>query len=234
MATVRPNNTTNEAEEKGWRITLFGTTIMVNQREQADVETAPAAAPEPEFVPMQVALDPKLFDYVAVFIGADYCPHCKEFAPTVKAATPTLEQDKRCKVLFLSNDRTQDAFEASCKKNTGIDIVPYDLQKTRAVRDLFDLDTIPAFMILKNKDFQSPTPPVVSNARHTLVADPDARNFPWVSDAPMTFMDRFVIRGKYGKWYELGHHVNPDFPDQIYMDEHAVRARAGLLNVVTW
>jgi len=50
----------------------------------------------------------------------------------------------------------------------------------------------------------------------------------------MGWKDRFIIRGKYGKWWELGHHVNPDFPDQLYMDEHAVRARAGLLNVVTW
>jgi hypothetical protein len=46
--------------------------------------------------------------------------------------------------------------------------------------------------------------------------------------------DRLFIRGKYGKWYELGHHSNPDKPADMYMDEHAVRARAGILNVITW
>ena len=228
MTTTTDATTT---EKGGWRVRLFGDKILVNQREQGDEETALA---EPEFVPIQDALDPKLYDYVALFIGADYCPHCKNFAPTVKAAAPILEKDKRCKVLFLSNDRTREAYDASLRKNVGIDAVPYDLEKTRDVRDLFELDTIPALMVLKNADFQRHAPAVVTNARNTLVADPDVKNFPWVRDAPMTIMDRLIVRGRYGKWYELGHHVNPDFPEQIYMDEHAVRARAGLLNIVTW
>jgi len=154
--------------------------------------------------------DPAKYDYVAVFIGADYCPHCKAFAPTVKAAVSVLEQ-RKCKVLFLSNDRTEEAFQASCKKNVGIDVLPYNLEKTRAVRDLFELKTIPALMILKNQDFQKQYPTVVTNARSTLDADPEAKFFPWVSEEPMSFMDRFIIRGKYGNWWELGHHVNPDF-----------------------
>ena len=159
------------------------------------------------------------------------------FAPTLKGSTPILEEKRRCKVIFLSNDRTEEAFRASCRKNVGIDVVPYDLDKTKAMRDLFDLKTIPALMILKNQDFEQRFPIVVTNGRNTLVADPEAERFPWVAkedENKISIIDRLIIRGKHGKWWELGHHVNPDFPDQIYMDEHAVRARAGLLNIFTW
>jgi thiol-disulfide isomerase/thioredoxin len=236
-------STSADTQNHDWRIALFGDYIQVND-EARDEEEAPPSPPQdmdeeeappspPKLVPSQQALTKEKYDYIAVFFGADYCPHCKEFAPTVKLSAPLLE-GKRCKVIFVSNDRTQEAFGASCKKNAGIDVMPYNLDKTRAMRDLFDLQTIPALMILKNSHFEATAPAVITNARHLLVADPNAKNFPWVEEGPMTFMDRFIIRGKYGKWWDLGHHINPDFPDQIYMDEHAVRARAGLLNIMTW
>jgi len=201
MAQISPN-------QNDWRLTLLGKNIQLNQR-VVDEETGPAEG-APKLVPIERALDSELYDYIALFIGADYCPHCKAFAPTVKAAASILEQ-KKCKVLFLSNDRTQEAFQASCRKNAGIDVVPYDLDKTRLVRDLFDLTTIPALMILKNKDFGKLSPQVVTNARNTLVADPNAELFPWTREEHMSWKDRFIIRGKYGKWWELGHHINPDF-----------------------
>eukprot|EP00934_Nitzschia_sp_Nitz4_P005238 Nitzschia sp. Nitz4//scaffold520_size5762//4457//5095//NITZ4_009205-RA/size5762-exonerate_est2genome-gene-0.7-mRNA-1//1//CDS//3329553935//5228//frame0 len=206
-----------------WRQTMFGDNIQLN------VQPADEESPV-EYVPVAEAFDTNKFDYIAVFIGANYCPHCKEFAPTVIASSPDLEA-KRTKVIFASGDRDDEGFQASVKKNTGIDVMPYDLDRTKAMRDLFELKTIPALMILKNADFHKPTPTVVINGRHELVADPHAKNFPWTSnkDAPMTAMERLIISGKYGKWWELGHHSNPEKPDEIYMDEHAVRARAGIL-----
>jgi hypothetical protein len=67
------------------------------------------------------------------------------------------------KVIFVSNDRNEEAFGASCKKNAGIDAMPYDTSKTRAMRDLFGITTIPALMILDNKDCSSESPPVISD-----------------------------------------------------------------------
>jgi len=46
--------------------------------------------------------------------------------------------------------------------------------------------------------------------------------------------DRLIIQRKYGKWWELGHHSNVEKPHEMYMDEHAVRTRAGIVNVITW
>jgi thiol-disulfide isomerase/thioredoxin len=196
-------------------------------------------------IPTEEALDESLYDYIAVFIGADYCPHCKAFAPTVNASAPVLEQQGKCKTIFVSNDRTPEAFHASCQKNQGLDLImPYDLDKTRAMRDLFKLKTIPALMILRNYSFHDKDgPTVVSDGRHPLVADPQALHFPWAAAATspdgatkerMSAMDRLIIRGKYGKWWELGHHVNAAKPGAMYMDEHAVRIRAGFLNLITF
>jgi hypothetical protein len=98
-------------------------------------------------------------------------------------------------------------------------------------------------MILENNNFGADTPTVVTNARHKLAGDPLANNFPWTDDKRtdnshshdvVTAWDRLFIRGKYGRWWELGHHANPEKPDEMYMDDHAVRIRAGILNIITW
>lgn len=237
------SNTINN--NKDWRVSMFGHVIQANTQGEAAEEDEENPNIK-QVVPIQQALDPSRFDYIAVFIGANYCPHCKEFAPTVISSAPSLEA-KRVKVIYASADRDEANFAASLKKTAGIDAMPYNLDKTKAMRDLFGLKTIPALMILKNDDFHLDTPTVVTNGRHDLVADPQAKRFPWkdstVSTSSqshhdhatnMSAMDRLIIRGKYGKWWELGHHANPDKPDEMYMDEHAVRARAGILNAITW
>jgi thiol-disulfide isomerase/thioredoxin len=232
-----------------WRIRLFGPQIQLNQKMEIsadqinDIE-APHALPTVSVSTIE-AFDSSKYDYIAVFLGADYCPHCKAFAPTVHQSTSALEK-KRCKVVFVSNDRTLEAFHTSCQKNRTLDVMPYDLEKTQTMRDLFGLQTIPALMILRNSGFDQENPTVLSNGRQALLADPQGAKFPWSSDSPSSTItgtkkassisawERLWIHGKYGNWWELGHHSNPEKPDQIYMDEHAVRIRAGILNTVSW
>jgi len=137
-----PQVSTFSCDKGDWRRCLFGPNILENKQQNRDEEEATEEAGV--LIPFQEAFDTKLYDYIAVFIGADYCPHCKAFAPTVISSAETLEKEKRCKVVFVSNDRTEEAFRASCRKVSGIDVVPYDLDKTRTMRDLFDLKTIPA------------------------------------------------------------------------------------------
>jgi hypothetical protein len=242
MNQAKTTSEANMTSEYDWRVNMFGSFIQQNAHQpQRDTnEESPL-----ELVPTTVAFDPHTYDYIGVFLGGNYCPHSRAFSPTVIASAPDLAA-KRCTVVFVSNDRDEDNFLASCKKNTGIDVMPYDLDQTEAMRDLFGLSTIPALIILRNKDFSNNVPSVVTSARHALVADPQANNFPWVGalqdadkeqggqTAALSVMDRFLIRGKYGRWWELGHHANPANPDEMYMDEHAVRARAGVLNVISW
>lgn len=227
-----------------WRVRLFGGTIKsrvlsIDQEKDTnlnndDVESAPT---DFRLVPTSEAFDENKYDFVGVFIGADYCPHCKAFAPTVNASATLLAQEKRCKVVFVSNDRSLEAFEASCRKNASLDAMPYDVAKAQIMRDMFDLKTIPALVILRNRNFAASRPEQVTNARKTLVADPMALHFPWTKPKKpeaVSMVDRLIIRGKYGQWWELGHHANPEHPDQTYMDEHAVRIRAGFLNIISW
>ena len=179
------------------------------------------------------------YEYIALFFGANYCPFCKEFAPSVVAAIPKFEE-KKTKVIFVSNDRDAANYEESCKKVRGMDVMTYDLSRTAKMRDIFGLKTIPALMILQNKNFDKDKPFVVANAREILELDPDLKRFPWGSiekrqAAPVSAKERLLISGIHGNWWQLGHQgVSELHPLDMYMDEHAVRIRAGLLNVITW
>lgn len=57
-----------------WRLTMFGDSIVVNKT--SFDEEVPIERP-PELVATIEAFDTTKYDYIAVFIGADYCPHCK-------------------------------------------------------------------------------------------------------------------------------------------------------------
>mmetsp|Transcript_5148 Transcript_5148/g.14735 ORF Transcript_5148/g.14735 Transcript_5148/m.14735 type:complete len:380 (+) Transcript_5148:231-1370(+) len=235
-----------------WRIKLFGDHILLNSDpekdlEQPDVEQGVEESREQP--PAEKAVVPtksepvetffKGYDYIAIFFGANYCPFCKKFAPSVIAAKPFFEE-KKCKVIFVSNDRDLENFHISCAKVQGLDVMQYDTSKTAQMRDLFGLKTIPALMILRNADFFKEAPHVYSNAREILEQDPKCENFPWGSiekkqAGPISAYDRFWIHGRYGHWWQLGHkNVSDVHPNDMYMDEHAVRMRAGLLNIITW
>jgi thiol-disulfide isomerase/thioredoxin len=231
-----------------WRVKLFGESVLLNTPkdidDKVDVEQpAPAeGTEEPLVIPTKTEPVDSFFqgyDYIALFFGANYCPFCKKFAPTVVAAKSVLET-KKCKVIFVSNDRDLDNFHTSCAKVRGIDVMQYDTSKTVQMRDLFGLKTIPALMILRNADFEKDRPHVYSNAREILELDPQCENFPWGSiekkqAGPLTNWERIWIHGRHGNWWQLGHkNVSEMHPKEMYMDEHAVRMRAGLLNIITW
>lgn len=223
-------------DHKDWRVSLFGHLIRLNQVYQngQDEESAPSV------VPTQEAFDTDKYDYIAVFIGANYCPHCKEFAPFVIKSASALEQKRRCKVVYVSGDRDVENYEKSCQKNEGLDVMPFDTERTKVFRDLFKLTTIPAFMILRNKNFEDPEPIVITNARYTLENDPELENLVWeegkgdIHSLQLSLKDMLIISGPYGKWWELGHHINPEHPEKMYMNENTVRIRAGILNTISW
>jgi thiol-disulfide isomerase/thioredoxin len=221
---------------KDWRITLFGPTI------QQYCEPKDSA-----LVPTEVALNDHDYDYIGVFFGADYCPFCKKFAPKLVESYDKSLQYKRLKVILASNDRDVEAFDRTCAKVKGIDAIPYDTSRTRHMRDIWGFTTIPAFVILKNSNFEASTPPVVTlKGRDHVESDMQGVNFPWeekegypiqpeTKEAPVIKgWDRFMINGEYGDWWSLGHKINPEEPEKQYMDEHAVRIRAGILNIITW
>lgn len=143
-------------------------------------------------------------------------------------------------MIFCSNDRDNENFGESCLKVRGLDVMPYDTTKTAQMRDMFGLKTIPALMIMKNHEFEKAEPFVISNGREILELDKELKMFPWGTTekkqaAPVTAFERVWIHGRHGNWWQLGHrNVSELHPNDMYMDEHAVRMRAGLLNVITW
>lgn len=279
-----PPSTTNEAsssqetKEIDWRYALFGPIIHLNSQEPRfsgyskvisasesgnfEHDEEAAVSPFTSSIPTKDAFDFNKYDYIAIFIGANYCPSCEDFAPLVIKSAKKLEQKRRCKLIFVSYDKDEKNFEISCEKIKGIDVMPYDIEKAKSIRETFQLSTIPALMIVRNTNIASTNegvPEVIANARHILVTDPDLKTVPWQNEdkidnnnanssplkspighdnahsTKLSLRDMLFIPKKYGKnWWQLGHCINPSRPDKMYMDENAVRIRAGVLNVFTW
>ena len=106
-------------------------------------------------------------------------PYCRDFAPHVLKSHAALATDRRCKVIFMSADKSDENYEIMCNKLRGIPTLPYDLTKTQFTRDLFNLKTIPVLIILRNKHFDREVPDLVTNARHLLVEDPTLSQVQW-------------------------------------------------------
>eukprot|EP00526_Cylindrotheca_closterium_P011082 CAMPEP_0113654640 /NCGR_PEP_ID=MMETSP0017_2-20120614/29264_1 /TAXON_ID=2856 /ORGANISM="Cylindrotheca closterium" /LENGTH=385 /DNA_ID=CAMNT_0000567801 /DNA_START=430 /DNA_END=1587 /DNA_ORIENTATION=+ /assembly_acc=CAM_ASM_000147 len=225
-----------------WRLKLLGEKVLLNNSivdESTDVtfdiETSEQQLQEDrESMPTQAFFEG--YEYIALFFGANYCPFCTKFAPSVVAAKQYLEE-KKCKTIFVSNDRDQENFDQSCAKVRGLDAMKYDTSKTAVMREIFGLKTIPALIILPNKAFDQDKPEVFFNAREILELDPHCKNFPWGESRqaePVTAWERLWIHGRHGNWWQVGHrNVSELHPEDMYIDEHAVRARAGLLNICT-
>jgi thiol-disulfide isomerase/thioredoxin len=221
----------NSSGVDDWRISLLGEYIRRNPESNDDNVETPL-----DMTPTREALSDSKYDYIALYISADYCTSCKQFAPVILASEENLKA-KKCKVIYVSSDRDEAAFAASLRSLAGIDTMPYDASKTQLLRDVLSVKTIPSLLILRNENFATGIPVVVADARYSLPVDPQCRNFPWHpngNSSSFSPMDRLIIRGEYGKWWDYGHKVNPAKPEEPYMDEHAVRARAGILNIITW
>lgn len=104
-----------EANTNDWRVALFGPLInMAGDEEVLGLGGKKIA------LPVEEAFDKSKYDYIAVFVGADHCKYCEEFAPAVVKSSFALETKRKCKVVFVSGDRSEEAFEKSCNKLQGI------------------------------------------------------------------------------------------------------------------
>jgi hypothetical protein len=228
-----------EANTNDWRVALFGPSInTAGDEEVLGLEGKKIA------LPVEEAFDKSKYDYIAVFIGADHCKYCKEFAPDVVKSSFELETKRKCKIVFVSGDRSEEAYEKSCNKLQGIDTMPFDIARAKTMRDLFKIKTIPALMILRNENFNSSRPAVIMNARHLLPRDTTLELVGWKNGedgkrglhpvTKLTLKER-IFKENHGGMWQFGHtSINPVYPEKMYMDEHVVRIRAGLLNICSW
>ena len=174
--------------------------------------------------------------YAGLLFTASYCRSCKDFLPKMEAAAPQLDLH----VVVVGNDRTKEAHDAYLKTlPAGWNTLPYE--SAVAVRDglraQFGVKTIPSLVIVDKR-----TGEVVTTAgRDAVVADPKGLQFPWRNEhsvaipshgalpaAVLPFKQRFFTK----PLLAFGHTgVSAAHPGSAYMDENAVRARAGILNI---
>lgn len=175
--------------------------------------------------------------YAGLLFTASYCPSCKDFLPRLEAAAPQL---KDLDVVVVGNDRTKEAHDAYIKALPDA-WAKLPFESAAAVRDglraQFGVRTIPYLVIVEKKSGQV----VTTAGRDAVVADPTGQKFPWKDEhavamslqgtlpaAVPTFKQRFFTT----PLLAFGHTgVSTAHPGSAYMDENAVRARAGILNI---
>lgn len=191
--------------------------------------------------------------YVGLYFSASYCPSCKDFNSLLENSFSRSLRDKGLQIVLVSNDRSEDAFNSYVDKFPSFFAIPYSpLQQLKGeLRERWGIKTMPALVVLERA-----TGAVCTAAgRDGVAVDPSGEHFPWADPktAPKLgdYKKSVVIEvqeradsaaGKaqahgWGRFMSspllvLGHHVNGS--KQMYMDEHAVRARAGLLNLLSW
>ena len=99
VTTKQPPMSPSESKAVDWRVNLLGPFIRSNNSKDFD-EESPIV-----YVPTEEALKNKDFDYIALFFGANYCPHCRLFAPKVVESAPYFAEN-RCKVIFVATIAT--------------------------------------------------------------------------------------------------------------------------------
>uniref|UniRef100_A0A7S0BBC5 Thioredoxin domain-containing protein n=1 Tax=Pyrodinium bahamense TaxID=73915 RepID=A0A7S0BBC5_9DINO len=200
-----------------------------------------------------VTLEEALGDaqYLAVCFSASYCPSCKKFMPALEYAylQGGLESDKKCKVLLGGGDKTAEAFDAYRGKYPQFLSLGFEeTQPLKTVlRDTWKVSTIPHVVLLDCRTAQV----IQSNARFLIEGNPRCDGFPWNKEDNHTTIDMTKAASKSGddtpqqhwtlgariwkrpRFYQLGHFAKKG-SSSMYMDENAVRARAGLLNITSW
>jgi thiol-disulfide isomerase/thioredoxin len=221
---------TLSSQQEDWRILLLGEHIQKGEGSLiSDVEESL------NLVPTSEAISDIHYDFFALYVGSDSCPSCRSFSQTLLQNLSHLER-KRCKVIFVSNDKDAASYDTSIRKLSSLEFMCYSPSKTQLLRGYFNIATVPALLIFRNENFSGNIPAYISNARYDLVIDPECLRFPWPNKEASVFsaMDRLLVHGQYGKWWHYGHRIHPGLNSEPYMDDHAVRARAGILHVITW
>ena len=181
--------------------------------------------------------------YVALVFSASYCPSCRDFTPTLEQLSKrggALEQ-KGCKVVLLGGDKTAEKYDAYMdEKAVKSDWAGVPFAKALELKDKLrqqhSIQTIPHVLLMDRWSGEA----VKTNVRFDIEQDASLSNFPWTaqtvagpaSEKPVTLDNIANAPFLSNPVFALGHRVKNS--EDMYMDEHAVRARAGVLNIFSW
>jgi thiol-disulfide isomerase/thioredoxin len=190
------------------------------------------------------AFDTSLGDaaYLLVCFSASYCPSCETFMPKLEGGYQhALEAGKSCRVLLIGCDKTLEKFDNY--RNKFPEFLSFSFDETQSLkqslRDKWDIKTIPHVVVLDRLSAKV----VQLNVRFEIEKDPHWSGLPWSglgADEVAHLPTKTVVGSEEEHWslgrrmwktprfYQLGHIVKSN--GSTYMDENAVRARAGLLN----
>mmetsp|Transcript_30210 Transcript_30210/g.39814 ORF Transcript_30210/g.39814 Transcript_30210/m.39814 type:complete len:420 (-) Transcript_30210:151-1410(-) len=125
-----------------------------------------------ESIDTSAALDGKV---VGLYFSAHWCPPCRGFTPKLAELYDTyLNNGKNFEIVFISSDKTQEAFDDYFKEMPWLALPFEDRDRKSALSTKFKVRGIPSLIIL---DEDSSV--ITTDGRGSVMADPNGEQFPW-------------------------------------------------------
>ncbi|XP_068748190.1 nucleoredoxin-like [Montipora capricornis] len=112
--------------------------------------------------------------FLGLYFSAHWCPPCRGFTPKLIDTYKALQQqEKNFEIVFLSSDRSEEAFNEYFKEMPWL-AAPYGDSSSKELSGLFSVQGIPTLILLdENHEVIS------SNGRAFVSHDPKGEEFPW-------------------------------------------------------
>lgn len=109
-----------------------------------------------------------------LYFGANWCPPCRAFTKQLIAAYNNLKASGLSfEIFFCSSDRSEESFEHHFSTMPWL-AFPFDHEKLNMLTRLYNVNGIPAFLILDEKNNV-----VTRHGRNAILGDPQGKFFPW-------------------------------------------------------
>ena len=128
-------------------------------------------------------------DYLLLYFGGEWCPHCVSFLPHMTAFYEKLkaEANLNFEVVYVSSDRDARAFEHYTSKHPSWYCLPFTSKQRKGLLDArYQVEGIPTVVIVDCKAEGMPT--VTADAATNIRQDPKGLGFPWQPEPFITML----------------------------------------------
>jgi nucleoredoxin len=113
---------------------------------------------------------------IGLYFSGHWCPPCRNFTPKlVETYEKVKKKNPEFEIIFVSSDHDEASFKEYFQEMPWIALRYSDRKQKEQISNYFDVDGIPAFVMLCGNSFST----INANARSAISADPEGVNYPW-------------------------------------------------------
>jgi len=111
---------------------------------------------------------------IGLYFSAHWCPPCRGFTPALVKAYNEHLKAKGCEIVFVSSDRSADAFKEYYETMPWL-AIPHGDKRKELLSSRFGVSGIPSFVLVDGETGDT----ITTGARSNVGADPEGVEFPW-------------------------------------------------------